>query len=200
MDSIPVMEAFAVQLPLPVARIDATGRCTWLNQAWLNFTGRNEDQELGYGWLEGVHRSHRNDLVGELLTAAREQRLRVERRVKLSRPGSDAPWVTVSFTAVHDGQGTCEGFFGFIELGATTEAPVRPTLGEGGLSHRERQVAALVASGLDNAGIGGRLGLSARTVRAYLSSMYRKLGLHNRTQLALWAAGCIPTQDAARAG
>ncbi|HLV80350.1 MAG TPA: response regulator [Chthonomonadaceae bacterium] len=34
---------------------DSQGRCTFLNESWLKFTGRALDQELGEGWRETLH-------------------------------------------------------------------------------------------------------------------------------------------------
>jgi pimeloyl-ACP methyl ester carboxylesterase len=50
------------------------------------------------------------------------------------------------------------------------------------LTPRERELAALVAQGLDNLQIGARLGLADKTVRNALSLLYGKLGVEGRPQ------------------
>jgi ATP/maltotriose-dependent transcriptional regulator MalT len=55
---------------------------------------------------------------------------------------------------------------------------------EGGLTPSEQRVAELVASGLSNKEIAGQLFVSVYTVEAHLSSVYAKLGIRSRTQLA----------------
>jgi non-specific serine/threonine protein kinase len=52
------------------------------------------------------------------------------------------------------------------------------------LTHREREVAALVAQGLTNREIADRLVLSVRTVETHVDRILGKLNLHTRTQLA----------------
>lgn len=62
------------------------------------------------------------------------------------------------------------------------------------VSPRERQVLGFVSTGAGNDQIAVRLGISERTVRAHLSNLYSKLGVDNRTQLALMARelGVLP--------
>ena len=62
-------------------------------------------------------------------------------------------------------------------------APEEP----GGLSPREREVLALVAQGLPNKLIARRLGISEKTVKAHLTSVFRTIGVDDRTQAAVWA-------------
>ncbi len=50
------------------------------------------------------------------------------------------------------------------------------------LTPRERQVLELIAQGHDNATIGLRLGISARTARNYVSLIFSKLGVNTRAQ------------------
>lgn len=54
-----------------------------------------------------------------------------------------------------------------------------------GLSERENEIVGLVAKGLDNKEIAGALYISEGTVRNHISTILAKLGLKNRTQLAI---------------
>jgi DNA-binding NarL/FixJ family response regulator len=55
------------------------------------------------------------------------------------------------------------------------------------LSEREREVLAMVAEGLPNKLIARRLAISEKTVKAHLTSVFRTIGVTDRTQAALWA-------------
>lgn len=58
---------------------------------------------------------------------------------------------------------------------------------EDSLTPREREIVALVGDGYSNKRIAATLGLSEKTVKAHLTSAFRRLGVFDRTQAALWA-------------
>jgi two-component system nitrate/nitrite response regulator NarP len=55
------------------------------------------------------------------------------------------------------------------------------------LAPRERQLIAFVRKGLRNREIGEQLGVTEGTVKAYLHAIYERLGVTNRTELAIRA-------------
>jgi non-specific serine/threonine protein kinase len=57
----------------------------------------------------------------------------------------------------------------------------------GGLTARERQVAARIARGLTNRQIADELVVGERTVEGYVSSILDRLGFSSRAQVAAWA-------------
>jgi DNA-binding NarL/FixJ family response regulator len=55
------------------------------------------------------------------------------------------------------------------------------------LTGREQEVLQMVGDGLPNKAIARRLGITERTVKAHLTSIFQRLGVNDRTQAALWA-------------
>jgi PAS domain S-box-containing protein len=41
--------------PVLIWIADITRACIWLNKTWLDFTGREMDQEIGFGWVQSLH-------------------------------------------------------------------------------------------------------------------------------------------------
>lgn len=72
----------------------------------------------------------------------------------------------------------------------TAYHPVRPPHDESikarGLTRREQQVLHGLARGLTNRQIASELSIADQTVRSHLGSIFRKLGVGNRTRAALW--------------
>ena len=82
-----------------------------------------------------------------------------------------------------------------LALAATQSAPAPPDgpsdesrKRAAELSPREQQVAALLADGLTNRQIAGRLVVTERTVAAHIEHILDKLGFASRHQVATWAA------------
>jgi DNA-binding CsgD family transcriptional regulator len=59
--------------------------------------------------------------------------------------------------------------------------------GPGGLTKRELEVLRLVSRGATNRAVAATLWVTDQTVKFHLSNVYRKLGVRNRFEAALWA-------------
>ena len=75
------------------------------------------------------------------------------------------------------------------DIDARASDPARP------LTAREEQVALLVAEGLTNRQIAGRLTIAPKTVSAHIEHMLAKLDAGNRAEIAAWAARTLPGAD-----
>jgi DNA-binding NarL/FixJ family response regulator len=76
-------------------------------------------------------------------------------------------------------------------------APVTPPAWPGkehGLSPRESEILALITLGMSNQEVADRAYLSINSVKTYIRSAYRKIGVERRTQAVLWATqnGFVP--------
>jgi non-specific serine/threonine protein kinase len=71
-------------------------------------------------------------------------------------------------------------------LGGERPAEEMPT-DQGLLSRREREVVAMVASGMTNKEIARRLFIAERTAEGHVERIRNKLGVRSRTEVATWA-------------
>lgn len=102
----------------------------------------------------------------------------------VSKDGAEDELVEV-LEKVHTGQKAIAPVF----LQRALDLSLRPE-GAGPLERlnpRERRIARLVARGMRNRDIGQELNIGEGTVKVYLHAMYQKLGIENRTELALLA-------------
>jgi DNA-binding NarL/FixJ family response regulator len=63
------------------------------------------------------------------------------------------------------------------------------------LTEQERRILDLLADGLTNRQIGERLYLAEKTVKNYVSNLLMKLGMHRRTEAAVYAARMAERRD-----
>jgi PAS domain S-box-containing protein len=69
--------------PVMIWMADADAQRTFLNRPWLDFTGRSLAEEVGDGWVEGIHASDRTSCVEAYLAAFREgRRFEIEYRLR----------------------------------------------------------------------------------------------------------------------
>jgi DNA-binding NarL/FixJ family response regulator len=64
------------------------------------------------------------------------------------------------------------------------------------LTKRELEVLRLVGQGLANKQIARRLGITERTVKAHLTSVFQRIGVTDRVQAALWVQQNLPPETA----
>jgi len=85
--------------------------CTFFNKPWLQFTGRSMEQELGNGWVEGMHQ---DDLqrCRQVYTNALDARQPFVMQYRLRRHDGEYRWVSEQGVPRYDTHGTFAGYIG----------------------------------------------------------------------------------------
>jgi two-component system sensor histidine kinase UhpB len=95
--------------PNLVWRSDSAGACDYLNKAWLDYTGRARDAEVGDGWLEGVHTEDRARWQ-ESYSAAFAARRPFEVEFRLRRANGEYGSMICVGRPYHDMKGNFSGY------------------------------------------------------------------------------------------
>lgn len=104
--------------------------------------------------------------------------------------GSSAPTSRVSL-AESEGLGL-SGHHESTRTNSQTQDVISGSPQVAGLSARELAVVKKLREGASNKDIAKKLNIVESTVKVHLRACYRKIGVHNRTQAAIWAAANLP--------
>ncbi len=159
---------------------------------------RHQGQPERAAWLLGATQ-HYLDAFGVPLWKVDQMehdRNAAELRLQLGEPAFQAAMDRGAKQAANDLDGALRVALGESEIGDPgPRAPTRErsipssVFGEfTPLTHREREVAALVAQGNSNAEIAEALFIGLRTVEAHVTHILNKRGFNSRTQIAAWLA------------
>jgi PAS domain S-box-containing protein len=95
--------------PNMVWRSDDSGRCDYLNQAWLDFTGKPREAQLGDGWLAAVHPDDQ-PLWREAFAKALPTRGSFEVEFRMQRAGGGYGWIICNGQPYHNESGRFAGY------------------------------------------------------------------------------------------
>src|SRR4051812_41726411 len=132
--------AMADAVPVLIWISDAGGGCTFVNQRWLDFTGRSRDAELGHGWEDNLHPDDL-DRCGAGMAVAAARREPFELEFRLRRADGEWRWILARAVPLAGAEGTFGGFIGSgIDLTERREA-------DEALARSRQELAAAMAAG-----------------------------------------------------
>lgn len=98
-------------LPPLVWTCRADGPCDYLSPQWIEYTGKPEEEQLGYGWLDQLHPDDRQRTVDEWqATAAKGRDFVIQFRIR--RHDGVYRWFHTSAVALRDDDGNILKWFG----------------------------------------------------------------------------------------
>lgn len=136
--------AMADALPTLIWLADTAMLCTFFNRAWLEFTGRGLDRELGTGWTSGVHPDDQERCL-KTYRDAFEARKPFEMQYRLRHASGEYRWIVDAGTPRYTVDGTFNGYFGHC-MDVTEMQRLTEALAEGRERYALAQRAAHIAS------------------------------------------------------
>ncbi|MCA1945695.1 MAG: PAS domain S-box protein, partial [Desulfovibrio sp.] len=101
---------------------DTEKLCTYFNEPWLRFTGRAMEEELGYGWAEGVHPEDLDRCIA-IYTEAFDRREQFVMEYRLMHASGEYRWIVDYGAPRYNTQGEFLGYIGFcLDISERREA------------------------------------------------------------------------------
>ena len=103
--------ALVEQSYVMIWRADVDGRCDYLSETWLAFTGRTAAQEIGTGWAESIHPDDLEKCI-ERYRECCHNRERFELEYRVRRHDGVYRWMVGRANPYFDEHGALKGFIG----------------------------------------------------------------------------------------
>lgn len=97
--------------PVMIWMTDENKQCNFVNKGWLKFTGRKKEQELGYGWIEGMHPDDYTR-CSEVFEDAFSRRREYSLEYRFRREDGEYRWVRETGIPRYSVEGKFEGYIG----------------------------------------------------------------------------------------
>jgi two-component system, sensor histidine kinase PdtaS len=85
----------------------------WFNKPWLSFTGRTLEEELGFGWADGIHPEDRDARLN-VYADAFKRREEFTNTYRLRRSDGSYRWVLDNGRPYRSADGIFRGYFGSV--------------------------------------------------------------------------------------
>ncbi len=105
--------SFSDHAPALLWVTDPAGQCTYLSQAWYDYTGQTERTGLGLGWMGAVHPDDRV-AAGDIFLKANKQQISFQFEYRLRQRNGDYRWAIDAGTPRYDENGAYLGYVGSV--------------------------------------------------------------------------------------
>ncbi|HEY0433722.1 MAG TPA: PAS domain S-box protein, partial [Chitinophagaceae bacterium] len=97
--------------PVMIWMTDPGKQCNFVNKAWLAFTGRKRQEELGYGWIEGMYP---DDYAhsSEVFEDAFAERNHYSLEYRFRRHDGEYRWLNETGAPLYTSEGKFQGYIG----------------------------------------------------------------------------------------
>lgn len=97
--------------PVLMWMVGPDNSCTYVNKSWLDFTGRRLEEELGHGWVTGIHPDDQRRCI-ESCTRAFEKLLSHQMEYRLRRHDGEYRWILDTAVPRFNTDGSFAGYVG----------------------------------------------------------------------------------------
>lgn len=97
--------------PVLIWWADTEKKITYFNKSWLNFRGKSLEDEVGNGWIKGIHPEDA-DYCWDVYSAAFDARIEFQIEYRMLRFDNEYRWILSTGVPIHGPNGDFEGYIG----------------------------------------------------------------------------------------